>query len=321
MHRGVTAGVTNEFPSLHPGLQTIGELPVGEAVQLLDKVDKRAANNVRIVVEADETDLTSRNKASDILAFWKWGKKKTTEPVYLASSHVFGYLPPSAGRTKAIVDAAEVDPQKSLKRKQLKITLDRLRAANYPGGGTHNILVEFYARHQIKGEQQPVHFTQTFRVRQAQGAGISGYPIFLGLAAGAEGVDFKVLTVNVSNVEDQRALEFLRSDPFTSGLKLLNTLNPALPAVTGFARGVIELVLKRHENIPVQSFELGLDLSKISTRAHLAEGSYFAVQVPDHDHWEWSHWKWTQSGGIVHRKRSTKMPYNYLVFSVSEYHQ
>ena len=42
----------------------------------------------------------------------------------------------------------------------------------------------------------------------------------------------------------------------------------------------------------MQTIELGLDFSRISTRARLAEGSYLVVQVPEPmaQVWRWSDW-------------------------------
>jgi hypothetical protein len=94
-----------------------------------------------------------------------------------------------------------VKGDKTLKKKdvKIKITLDRLRVFEYPGKGTHMILFDFYAEHQTDtaAERQDLHFTQNYRVRQGGGAGISGYPVFVGLRVGEEGVSFKCSTINL----------------------------------------------------------------------------------------------------------------------------
>lgn len=68
---------------------------------------------------------------------------------------------------------------------------------------------------------------------------------------------------------------------------------------------------------------MGLDFSKIATRARLAEGSYLAVQIPEslQTVWNWDEWAYNPSNGqIVNKAEPTKLvPYNYLVYSVSRY--
>lgn len=245
------------------------------------------------------------------------------DPVYKYAEHAFGYIPKAAegGAVVDITDAGNIQADQTLKNANIKITLDRLRVFQYPGGGEHAILFDFYAQHQTNsGESQDLHFTQQYRVKEGGGAGISGYPVFIGLKVGAEGVSFKCYTVNVSNTEDKKILGFLGGDVFKKGLQLINGINPALPIVTGFATGIIETFAKRNENVPVQDFYLGLDFSGIATRAQLREGSYIAVQVPDLSAWDWSSWVFKPTNGqVVSRAEPTKgVPLNYVVFSVSK---
>ena len=47
-----------------------------------------------------------------------------------------------------ICHAGNMKADASLKGASLRIALNRLRVAQYPGGGTHHILFDFYARHQ-----------------------------------------------------------------------------------------------------------------------------------------------------------------------------
>ncbi len=67
----------------------------------------------------------------------------------------------------------------------------------------------------------------------------------------------------------------------------------------------------------------GLDFSPIPTRARLAEGTYFAIQIPEtlQSVWDWSQWVYNlASGHVVHEADSTRLlPYNYLAFSISRY--
>ena len=47
------------------------------------------------------------------------------------------------------------------------------------------------------------------------------------------------------------------------------------------ALGLAKTIGKRHRNVPVQDFDLGLDFSTIPLGARLAEGAYLAVQIPE----------------------------------------
>ena len=45
---------------------------------------------------------------------------------------------------------SEIDPKPSLKDVRLRISLDGLRVANYPGSGTHRVLFNFFAQNRTK---------------------------------------------------------------------------------------------------------------------------------------------------------------------------
>ncbi len=105
-----------------------------------------------------------------------------------------------------------------LKNARIRITLDRLRVASYPGGGLHRVLFDSSAQNQVPGGAEDLHFNATLRVREGEHAAVLGVPIFVGLNVGTEGVAFRSYTVNVANEEDERLLGFLESDVFKSGL-------------------------------------------------------------------------------------------------------
>lgn len=238
------------------------------------------------------------------------------------TEHAFGFIPKSgAGSRVDINDAGNMTADASLKDQQIKITLDRLRVFQYPGSGMHTILFDFYAQHQTAnaGESQDLHFTQNYRVQEGSGAGVTGYPVFVGLKVGDQGVSFKCFTVNIKNDGDQKILGFLGSDVFKKGLQLLNTVNPIVPVVSGFATGIVDAFAHRNDNVPVQDFYMGLDFSGVQTRAQLREGSYIAVQIRDATAWDWSQWVFKPANGqVVSRNAPSRgIPYNYVVFSVS----
>jgi len=147
--------------------------------------------------------------------------------------------------------AGAIKADASLKGARLKITLDRLRIAEYPGGGTHHILFDFYAQTQIVGNLEHLHFNATFRGREGEHAALVGYPLFVGLEAGAEGVAFKCFTVNVKNDQDEALLSFLDSDVFEAGLRLVTTAQPALAPLASMASGLARGMAGRNKNVAV----------------------------------------------------------------------
>ena len=72
--------------------------------------------------------------------------------------------------------AGNIDPDVSLKNSRIKVTLDRLRVAAYPGGGVHRVLFDFYAQNQIPGDVEHLHFNVTVRAKEGEQAAIIGYP-------------------------------------------------------------------------------------------------------------------------------------------------
>jgi hypothetical protein len=209
------------------------------------------------------------------------------------------------------------------KNARIRITLNCLRVAKYPGSGMHNVLFDFYAQNQIPGNVEHLHFNATFRVQEGERAAILGYPIFVGLNVGTAGVAFKCFTVNVKNDDDEAFLGFLESDVFKAGLHLASTMQPAIAPLSGLAVGLTKTIASRHRNVPVQDFYLGLDFGDVPLQARLAEGSYLAVQIPESFQtiWDWSEWVYNPSSGqVVHKADPTQLiPYNYLVFGVSRY--
>ncbi len=291
----------------------IGRWPALDAAQAIAPSDSVAAWQIRQAVQ----------KGGGIEPAFAQVKLPAGK-AYQYTDHAFGFIAATTDTTEdilPIVDAGRISPQGALKGATLKITLDRLRVFEYPGGGTHQVLFDFRAEHQATDEEsQSLHFNQTYRALQGAGAGISGYPVFVGLRAGSEGVDFACTTTNISNDGDEKFLSFLNSDTFTKGLHLLNGLNPAVPVVTGFATGIATGVAQSHRNIPVQSFYLGLDFSTDVTHAKLKEGSYVAIQVPQRAAWDWSQWVFSRAQGEIVSKtnHAVGVPLNYIVFAVSK---
>ena len=245
---------------------------------------------------------------------------------WMYATYRFGYIAlrkSSSNQPQPIQDAGAIAPDPSLKNSRINIRLDRFHVEKYPGGGTHDILVTFAARNQVAENQESLSFSQTYRVRERQSAGIAGYPIFIGLNVGSQGVAFECSTVNVKNEEDKTILSALESSPFQSGLKLLTTAQPAIAPFTEITLGVVKLLAQRYENVPVQKFYLGLDFDQAALGVSLTEGNYIAVQVPDETAINWSEWIYKPDMGAIVRQgdNSATLPYNYIIFRISKYEE
>ena len=298
-------------------LPVLGALPPQEAAAKLREVGEVEAATALEAAKGEVIRGTAFGKRG---IRWPFGDK-----AWQHTAHAFGYLAPAPPGSDQlpIQHAGNIAADTTLKSSRLKITLDRLRVADYPGGSTHRVLFDFYAQNQVPGNVEHLHFNATYRVREGEQAAILGYPIFVGLNVGSEGVAFKCYTVNVKNDADEALLGFLESDVFKAGLQLASTAQPVIGLFSATAMGLTKGIAARNRNVPVQDFYMGLDFGNIPTRARLAEGSYLAVQIPEtiQTVWDWSEWVYNPtSGRVVNRESPTLLiPYNYLVFSISRY--
>jgi len=299
----------------------VGDMPVDQAVVKLREIGE---NEVADALEAQQPArgvAETFGSLSDLFALLK-----QSPPPYLNTAHVYGYLAPDQGGSKVlpIKHAGDMSGDPQLKNARLRITLNHLRVAKYPGNGIHHILLDFSARNQVQGNtEEALHFNMTFRAYDGEAVAAIGYPIFIGLNVGSEGVSFGCKTVNVQNDDDQKFLEFLDSEVFKVGLRLVSTLQPAIAPLTGMAVGLTKSIAQRHQNVSVQEFSMGLDFSDDPAGARLAEGSYLAVQVPQQDQliWDWDEWQFDRSSGqVVNKTNSSKLiPYNYIIFGITKY--
>lgn len=299
-------------------VHVLGELPPERAAEKLREIGEEAAAEA-LGAEALE-DRPARTFGAKRASWWPFQDR-----AWQHTAHAFGYLAPAAagGELAEIRHAGNIEADASLRNSRVRITLDRLRVADYPGGGTHRILFDFYAQNQVAGGVEHLHFNASHRVREGEQAAILGYPVFVGLNVGGEGVALKCFTVNVKNEGDEAFLDFLESDVFRAGLTLATTFQPAIAPLSGMALAVTKNIATRNRNVPVQEFYLGLDFTNISTRARLAEGSYLAVQIPESFQtvWDWDEWVYNPANGQVGSRSDPRqlIPYNYLVFSVSRH--
>jgi hypothetical protein len=117
-------------------------------------------------------------------------------------------------------------------------------------------------------------------------------------------------------------LGFLDSDALKSGLKLLNTAQPAVAPMTAMAVTIGKMFARRNENIRIHNVELGLDFEPSKTGYRLGLGSYVVVQLPaHHTEFEWNDYALdTEKQRYVLRKEQyQEIPYNFFVFRVTPY--
>jgi hypothetical protein len=297
-------------------LSVIGDLPPEEAAAKLREVgDDETA---QALVEESQAAPT----AFGVLSKLGIGG---TRP-WQHTAHEIGYLVPADGPRTGLLEiqhAGNIRPDTELQGGRIKIALDELRVADYPGRGMHHVLFDFAAQNQTTHRAEHLHFHTTCRVREGERAPVNGRPVFVGLKVGAEGLFLQCATVNVLNEGDEALLRFLEGDAFQGGLQLLTTAQPALAPFAALTVGLTETIAKRNRNVAVQKVELGLDFSGIGTRAKLAEGSYIAVQTPQTSTsvWSWEDWRFDPvSGYIVDAEQpDLPIPYNYFVVSISRY--
>jgi hypothetical protein len=246
-------------------------------------------------------------------------------PVWRCGAHVFGYIRPSSSGDFPIPleHPGVIRPDLALRGARIKVTLNRLRVADYPGSGSHRILFDFSAQNQLAGNAEPVHFNATYRVQEGDSAGIAGYPIFLGLGVGQNGLALHCYTVNVKNEGDEKFLGFLESDVMKAGLKLATQAQPALAPLSHMALSMTKAIAGRNRNVGVQDFFLGLDFGNDALGARLAQGSYIAMQLPDETAatWNWSDWKYHPRNGQILDRFGKPIPFNYVVFGVSRFEE
>jgi hypothetical protein len=294
-------------------LPVIGDLPRAAAASKLREIgEDEAAEKLERAAPPP-----AKMSATD---WWPFGDK-----AWQHTAHSIGFLPANGGGAgpRKILGVGEAQADASLKNARVNVALNTLRVADYPGGGTHRVLFDFYARNQVPGASEDLHFNAAYRAREGERAAVRGYPIFVGLGVGAVGVAFQFHTVNVKNDDDEAFLDFLEGDAFKSGLKLATTAQPAIAPLSGMALALTKSIAQRNSNVSVQDCYLGLDFAGTAMGARLAIGDYIAVQVPEKLQriWDWQDWVYEPSAGLIVSREdpASLIPYNYVVFGVSRY--
>jgi hypothetical protein len=303
-------------PPWFADLPVLGQFPPDEAVSKLREVGEEDL--------ARAIESAARSAKFSPATFGMLDGLFPTQP-WQHATHAFGYLSPGGPGSELVPlqHAGNIEPDPTLKGARIRITLNQLRVAKYPGSGTHRIHFEFAAQNQASGQPENLNFNATYKVRDGERAGIVGYPIFVGLNVGTEGVAFSCFTINVANDEDEARLSMLESNTFRAGLKLASVAQPAIAPLSEMAMALTRSLLSRRRNVPIQNFYLGLDFTNLRGGARLAEGSYLAVQIPEALEliWDWDEWVYhPPSGQVVNKDEPTRLiPYNYILFGVNRY--
>jgi hypothetical protein len=191
-------------------IPVLAKLPPAQVAEKLRQLGE-AGDAERI----EQVALIAMKEAFSPMSWWPFSDRP-----WQHVNHAFGFIPHTASSSPPlpIHDAGMIPPDESLKGGRVKITLDALWAAGYPGGGDHNVLFDFYAQSTVPDAAEHLHFSINVRVRNGEFAGIRSRPIFIGLQVGGEGLNFKCFTVNVANTDDEKFLAFLDSNTFRGGL-------------------------------------------------------------------------------------------------------
>lgn len=238
---------------------------------------------------------------------------------YAYTAMVVGFIASGTEDRLSILNASSISPDRELKSKRLKITLDQFYVESYPGLGKHKILCEFAGQHQFADETEELKFALTLEANDGQAAAIMGKPIFMGLTVGDDGLNFRGQTIHVRSDLDDLVLDALNGDAFKNGLSLVATVQPALKPFVGLATNVVKSIIKRGENQPVFKFEIGLDFNQDNLSARIRRGSYVVVQTRDEE-WDWSSFEFIKSTRrIVRRIDATPLKLNYFVIGIDDF--
>jgi hypothetical protein len=306
--------MSNTPPPFFADIPVLGARPPAEVVEALRAMGDPDADRATVAAAG----ATPRGSLADLFG---WGAPKAWQH----TAHQLGFIAPALPGSLAplpVVHPGVIPADPGLRDARINIHLDRLHVHEYPGGGEHLVLVTVRAQNQGTGGTEPVSFGQAYRVRAGQSAGVTGYPLCLGLGVGRTGAAFQFFTVNVKDTADEATLTVLESPTFAAGLNLLTTAQPALKPLTDLTLGLARQFATRHRNRPVQDCYLGLDFGSAPFGARLAAGSYLAVQVPGEGALHWDEWEYRPGDGLIANKANGQpLPFNYLVFRVSKFEE
>ncbi|MEG1667392.1 hypothetical protein [Chryseobacterium sp.] len=291
-------------------MKNFNELNALEAIKLYQSLD--------LTEEAEAIATANKNSDLETVA-WPFNREPRA---WEHTSYAFGFIEESTmGNENLIIsEARNITADESLKNNQITVSLDFLRAYDYPGKGKHQVLFKFNALNHLQGNSQNISFNQTFAIQEGQRAPISGYPIFIGLNTGQNLVQFDVEIINISNDSDDKFLETMESGVVKNGMTLLNSINPIIPMITEYATGITKMIANRNRNQQITAPKMGLYFGNIPTQMKLATGVYIAIQISNPGEFNWSVWKYNRNYGTIQSNdgQNKDLPYNYFIFSVSK---
>lgn len=210
-----------------------------------------------------------------------------------------------------------------LQNQRLRHHAERAPGRDYPGGSTYRVLFDFYARNQVPGTTEDLHFNATYRAREGERAAVRGYPIFVGLGVDSEGVPLRFHTINVKNDADEAFLDSLRAMSSAAGSSSRRRCSrrsrrfPAWPWDS--PRASPSAIATSRSRTATSCFTLRV----LQLGARLALGDYIAVQIPESLQRVWDRQDWVyepRSSLIVFRDNpETLISYNYVALGVSRY--
>lgn len=286
------------------------DLSIKDAIEELRELrDFGAANDLVSLVASDATtdSLETVVRDSSLLRPWKYTS--------VATAHV------EPGTSKP-VPADTVESDRSMMGKTFNLKIDSIYAADFPGFGEHEISVRWGAKHHIKNEAatDPVVFNQNFLVRDGMANSFVGAAAFLDLLAPPTGVGFELVVTYLKNKTAERFLKFFKADSVQSGLKMIQSINPAVGQVTNLATGVMESVLDRNWGREFYKAQVGMDFQDGGSGVRLRPGSYIIAQTPTPS-LDWGEWKLVsntvrKADGSEDHGESLLFPYNYFLVRV-----
>jgi len=233
------------------------------------------------------------------------------------TTHVCGFLAEDGDRP--IVPVTQVKPDPRLQQKKLKITLDGLHIARYPGGGRHDVLFDFAIQLQMNDGRPIYHYSANFQASNGETVPVANFPIFYGVQPSTEGITLGFQTVNIASSYNQGLLDFLHTDAFKAGLEVAKGFVPVLAQISSMTVGLAAWLAQQSENAKVQEFRQGLDFRAGRFGGGLAAGSFIFVQLPIEAQNEWSWDDWTVNPTLVRlvrRDDGETLDFNHLIVGV-----
>ncbi len=278
-----------------------------------------------IEVEAQLRELGDEALADELVASAIPGQEKFYSGVgmldgllnrFVRTIPICGFLP--VGERDHILPVTKAKPDPTLQDKPLRITLDGLYVARYPGLGIHTLLFDFALKNQRSKGGRQFHYIAKFQGKNGEFVPVRNFPLFYGFKPTAQGITFGFQTVNVASSFDEGLLNFLGTEEFKTGLSLVGTMAPVLGQISQMSVGLTTWLAGQSKNAKVQEFLQGLDFESGPFGGGLAAGYYIVVQIPvEHKReWNWDDWVVDPTlVRLVNRSDTSKaLDFNYVVF-------